>query len=145
MVSKAFAYALRAITYVALHAKVGSKVTLVELSENIDVPHHFLGKIMQDMVRNGLINSLKGPGGGFWADDHTLNLTAFDVLKVTDGKLVLSHCLMGKKNCSNDKPCPMHDDYAACRDTLFNSLKKTKVSDLVVRVEQGEVFLGEGH
>lgn len=145
MLSKTFAYALRAVTYVGLHGRNGRKVNLQELSESIDVPHHFLGKIMQDLVRNGIINSLKGPGGGFWADDKTLSLPAYEVLKVTDGRAVLSSCLMGKKNCSSDKPCPLHHDYAACRDTLVNTLRDTKISDLVEKVELGEVFLGEGH
>ena len=86
-----------------------------------------------------------GPGGGFWADDKTLSLPAYEVLKVTDGRAVLSSCLMGKKNCSSDKPCPLHHDYAACRDTLVNTLRDTKISDLVEKVELGEVFLGEGH
>lgn len=145
MLSKTFAYALRAVTYVALHGREGRKINLVELSENINVPHHFLGKIMQDLVKNNVIRSLKGPGGGFWADETTYQLSAFEILKVTDGKSVLSSCLMGKKNCNSAHPCPMHHDYAACRDTLFDTLRKTNIQLLATKAEKGEIFLGEGH
>jgi Rrf2 family protein len=145
MLSKTFAYALRAVTYVALHGREGKKINLVELSENINVPHHFLGKIMQDLVKNNIVRSLKGPGGGFWADDATQNLSAFEILKVTDGKAILNHCLMGKKNCNSVQPCPLHHDYAACRDTLFDTLRKTSITSLATKVENGEIFLGEGH
>lgn len=145
MLTKTFAYALRAVTYVALHSKDGKKINLVELSENINVPHHFLGKIMQDLVKNNIIRSLKGPGGGFWADESTHQLSAFEILKVTEGKSVLSSCLMGKKSCNSAQPCPMHHDYAACRDTLFDTLRKTSITSLATKVEKGEIFLGEGH
>lgn len=91
---------IRAVTYVALHGKEGKKINLVELSENINVPHHFLGKIMQDLVKNNIVRSLKGPGGGFWADETTQNLSAFEILKVTDGKAILSHCLMEKRTAT---------------------------------------------
>lgn len=143
MFSKTFAYALRAVTYVAVHSDKEHKINLLELSDGIDVPHHFLGKIMQDLVRQGILHSLKGPGGGFWTDEKSLKLPAYEVLKATDGNAILNSCLMGKKNCRNDKPCPLHAEYAECRDRLFDALRKTSISDLANKVEAGSILLGE--
>ncbi|MBL7923410.1 MAG: Rrf2 family transcriptional regulator [Bacteroidia bacterium] len=143
MLSKTFAYALRAVTYVAVHSKEGKKVNLEQLSEGIDVPQPFLGKIMQDLVRQGVLKSMKGPGGGFWTDEFSLKLPAFEILNATDGYAVLTSCLMGKKNCNSSLPCPLHAEYALCRDTLFDALRNTRISDLAQKVEAKEIFLAE--
>ena len=143
MLSKKFAYALRGLTFIALHGSMEKKISLQELSDGIDVPHFFLGKIMQELVRNEIVSSVKGPGGGFWIDDSALNRSAFEILKMIDPKVVASNCLMGKKNCDHDRPCPLHAEYVACRNTLFDSLKETTLFNLAGKVEAGELFLDE--
>ncbi len=119
------------------------KINIVTLSEGIDVPHFFLGKIMQVLVKGGIVESSKGPGGGFWLSEAARDYKAFDVLKITDPKAVSSKCLMGKKKCSEDRPCPLHFDYLACRESLFHSLRSTSLRDLAGKVKEGEIFINE--
>lgn len=73
MFSKTFGYALRAITHIAVHGVDGHKIGLQELAAELAIPHHFLGKIMQDLVRHGIIDSAKGPSGGFFSNENTRN------------------------------------------------------------------------
>ncbi|MCW5920950.1 MAG: Rrf2 family transcriptional regulator [Saprospiraceae bacterium] len=141
MFSKTFGYALRAVTFVTIHGNDGNKVGLQELSQALDVPHHFLGKIMQDLVRHGVVDSVKGPHGGFYANAKTGKTVLTDILRITDGNLVFSQCALGIKRCNAAYPCPLHDDFARCRDGMLQIMAQKTVSMLVEGVVSGDTFL----
>ena len=71
--SKSFGYALRGILYVALMQDEKRKVQIDEIANKLSVPRHFLGKIMQQVVKAGLLQSTKGPHGGFYLAENTLS------------------------------------------------------------------------
>ena len=141
MFSKTFGYALRATIYVALHGKDGKKVSLQELSQRLDIPYHFLGKIMQDLVRHGIFDSIKGPSGGFYANAATPGTHLIDILKITDGSLVFSQCALGLKRCNAEYPCPLHNDFATCRNGMLHALSLKTVGILAEGVEEEWTFL----
>jgi Rrf2 family protein len=141
MFSKTFGYALRAVTFIAIHGKEEKKVGLHELSQNLEIPHHFLGKIMQDMVRHGIVHSTKGPSGGFFANDQTAMTPLVDILVITDGSLVFTHCALNIKRCDSGTPCPLHHDFAVCRDGMLKTMAVKTVGILAAEVEEGKAFL----
>jgi Rrf2 family protein len=141
MFSKTFGYALRATVYVAIHGTSDKKVGLQEVSERLNIPHHFLGKIMQDLVRHGIIDSTKGPSGGFFVNAATLDVPLIDILKITDGNLVFNQCALGITRCNAQSPCPLHDDFASCRNGMIQSLAEKTVGILAEEVEAGRSFL----
>jgi Rrf2 family protein len=141
MFSKTFGYALRAIVFVAIHAQNGHNVGLLEMAQRLDIPRHFLGKIMQDLVRQGIINSVKGPSGGFYANDQTAETPLLNILKITDGNLVFNQCALGAKQCNAANPCPMHHDFATCRDGMLRAMSNKTVGILVASVIAGESAL----
>lgn len=141
MFSKTFGYALRAIVYVAIHGKEGKRVSLQELSQGLDVPHHFLGKVMQDLVRHSLLDSIKGPSGGFYVNSMTADTLLIDILKITDGNLVFNQCALGIKRCNAAYPCPLHSDFAACRNGMLQALSHKTVGLLAEESEKGETYL----
>lgn len=130
MFSKTFGYAVSAVTYVAIHGKDGSKVGLQEISKSLDIPHHFLGKIMQDLVRHGIMDSMKGPGGGFYSNGVTSGTPLIDILKITDGSLVFNQCALGFRQCNADQPCPLHNDFAICREGMLEAMASKTVETL---------------
>lgn len=129
MFSKTFAYALRATTYVASRGKDERKVNLEELTLSIQLSPHYLGKIMQELVRKGILNSTKGPGGGFWMDDDKAKLTIYELLTAVDGEQIVNACIMGKLKCDSKTPCPMHDEYWKSKSRLFDLMKKTTLKN----------------
>lgn len=141
MFSKTFGYALRAVTFVAIHGKDGKKVSLHELSHNLDIPHHFLGKIMQDLVRHGIIDSIKGPSGGFFRSAQTVDTFLLDILKITDGSLVFEHCALGIQRCNESYPCSLHDDFANCRNGMLHALSVKTIGMIAGEIEAGTTFL----
>ncbi len=141
MFSKTFGYALRAATFVAVQGKDGKKVGLQELSRSLDIPYHFLGKIMQELVRHGVADSMKGPSGGFYANSRTAETPLLDILKITDGNLIVDQCALGIKQCNAAYPCPLHHDYAACRDGMLQAMAAKTVGLLAAEVEAGGTYL----
>jgi Rrf2 family protein len=143
MFSKTFGYALRAATYVALHGTGSKKVSLLEMSKELGIPHYFLAKIMQDLVRHGVVDSVKGPNGGFFVNARTAKTPLIAVLHITDGSLIFSQCALGIKHCSSEHPCPLHADFAACRDGMLQTLADKTIGTLTASVEAGKSYLGK--
>ena len=141
MFSKTFGYALRATTYVAIHGKEEKKIGLQELADGLDIPRHFLGKVMQDIVRHGIVDSMKGPKGGFYANDRTEATPLLDILIITDGNLIFDQCALNIKRCNAEHPCPLHHDFAVCRNGMLKVLAVKTVGILAVEVADGTSFL----
>jgi Rrf2 family transcriptional regulator, iron-sulfur cluster assembly transcription factor len=127
MFSRTFAYALRAMTFIAQESNVEKKVSLDELASSIQLSQHYLGKIMQELVRKGFLHSVKGPGGGFWLDEERSDITIYVLLNAVDGDQIVNSCLMGRLKCNAKNPCPMHDEYLVCRNRLIELMKKTSI------------------
>lgn len=96
---------------------------------------------MQDLVRHGIVDSIKGPSGGFYANASTAGTPVLDILKITDGNLVFSQCALGIKRCNAARPCSLHNDFAICRDGMLQALSEKTVGMLATRVEAGLTYL----
>ena len=141
MFSKTFGYALRSLIYVAVHGHIDKKIGTLELSEQLDIPQHFLGKIMQDLVRHGMLDSIKGPNGGFYPNESTLGTPMLEVLKMTDGGGIFDQCALHIRRCNSEQPCPLHHEFAVCRNGLLKSFGAKTIGDLTKSVEEGLAFL----
>lgn len=141
MFSKTFGYAIRAAAYVAIHGREGQRVGLHDISNALEIPHHFLGKIMQDLVKNGVLDSIKGPNGGFFANDKTAATPLIEVLKITDGNLVFDQCALNIKRCNADHPCPLHHDFAVCREGMLKMMAARIIGQVADDVMAGNSFL----
>ena len=142
MFSKTFGYALRAVTYISVHGRDGAKVGVHEIAEKLNIPQHFLGKIMQDLVKRGIIDSAKGPTGGFYVNDKTLSFPLMDVLMITNGTMVFETCVLGFEHCSAVNPCPLHSDFFSCRSGMKQVFLQKKLGDLASDVQAGDSYLG---
>lgn len=131
MFSKTCEYAIRAIIFIAQRTCGGSRVGIKEIAKNIASPEHFIAKVLQDMVRSGLILSAKGPHGGFYMDEHCINHTLAEIVEATDGNKIFSGCALGLKKCSEEKPCPIHHKYKAIREDIRYLMESTTVTELV--------------
>ncbi|HRX92690.1 MAG TPA: Rrf2 family transcriptional regulator [Chitinophagaceae bacterium] len=128
--SKSFGYALRGVLYVSIEGKEGRKIQIEEIAEQLSVPRHFLAKIMKAVVKKGILNSTKGPYGGFSINKKTLNTKLIHLVELTDGTELFNNCILGLKNCNGKNPCPLHDEIALIRSQLLNKFGKTRVGDL---------------
>lgn len=141
MISKTCGYALRGIVFLALEQNKSRKVGIHEIAEDLQIPQHFLGKVLQDLVRRGIISSIKGPNGGFFANTNTLNTALIEVVEAIDGLGIFKKCFLGREECSSTNPCPLHDEFDGCRSAIFKTFDKLRISDLVAKIDNGESYL----
>jgi Rrf2 family protein len=77
-------------------------------------------KILQRMVKQGFVQSLKGKGGGFYFEKDKEEIALKEVLNTTEGNKILSDCGFGLKQCDDNNPCPLHARYAPIREAINN-------------------------
>lgn len=141
MFSKACEYAIRALMFIAQKSEGGSKVGIKEIAKGIDSPEHFIAKILQDLSRKGLVQSQKGPSGGFYLDQSSLNASLADVVRTVDGDAIFSGCALGLKQCSEVKPCPLHHEFKRIREDILNMLQSAKLGEFNRQLEKSKLFL----
>ncbi|AYD47109.1 RrF2 family transcriptional regulator [Arachidicoccus soli] len=130
MFSKTCEYAIRAIIFIALQSKEGKNVSIRDIAKGIDSPEHFIAKILQEMSRKGFVNSIKGPNGGFYMDKKTLKITIADIVSHFDGEKVFTACAIGLKQCSEAKPCPLHEQYKPIRKHINDMLRGAQIGNI---------------
>lgn len=140
MFSKSCEYAIRSIFYISLKGKDGRKISIKEIAEELNIPAPFLAKILQSLVRNKLISSIKGPNGGFYIK-NLKKISLIDIVEAIDGTDVFHKCTIGLKKCSDTKPCPVHHLVKGFRNELKQALSAKTLEQVIVDLEQKNTFL----
>jgi len=130
-------YALQAVLYMALKP-VGQMTSIKEMTDKLDIPYHFLAKILQDLSRKGLLASLKGPTGGFGLGIPAKNITLFHIVEAIDGVEFTKSCLLGFPECSGRNPCAVHDKWAVLRDGVYDMLVSKNIAEMAKDMRKSE-------
>lgn len=142
MFSKACEYGIRAAVYIAHRSMEGKRVSLKEIAEQIDSPVAFTAKILQQLSRSGIVDSVKGAGGGFDMARPTMDrIKLADIVLAIDGDGIFTGCSLGLKECSADKPCPVHHKFVDIRNDLKKMLDNTSLFDMTMGLESGLTHL----
>lgn len=142
MFSKACEYGIRAAVYIALQSLEGRRVSVNEIAEKIDSPIAFTAKILQQLSRNNVIHSVKGPTGGFEIERTDMDTVKLNmIVTAIDGDQIYVGCGLGLKECDADKPCPLHDKFVDIRTDLRHMLESTSLYELATGLEVGLTYL----
>jgi Rrf2 family protein len=142
MFSKTCEYALRAVIYVAQQSKLGHKVGFKQIAKAIDAPEPFIAGILQNLSRRDVIQSSKGPTGGFFVNEQSMKLSLADVVRVIDGNKLFTGCGLGLSYCSASNPCPIHHEFKAIRSNIQQMLESATLGEFNALLDQHLVFLG---
>lgn len=141
MLSLTCTTAIRAVIYLASIQENGGKAGMLEVAKNINASEHTVGKLLQILVKEAVINSVKGPNGGFYITPKQLRLPLMAVVHAIDGKDVFKTCGLGFSKCSGSHPCPIHHDYKEVRDWFEAICRNRSLMDLCVPVHEGLAHL----
>ena len=143
MLSKSAEYALRATIYIALKGSAEHKLGIEEIAGAIDSPPSFTAKVLQQLTRNnGVISSVRGPNGGFYLTDAARRLPVRAVLEAVGEDAIITKCVLGLKECSESRPCPMHEQYRSIRAQLRQLFEKTTIEQLAADFDKGKLTIG---
>jgi Rrf2 family transcriptional regulator, iron-sulfur cluster assembly transcription factor len=142
MFSKTCEYAIRATIYIAEQSNLDKRVGLKDIAKAIGSPEAFTAKILQQLSKDQIIDSVKGPSGGFSIDRKKLkSLKLSKVVEAIDGDSIFKGCALGFKECSERRPCPVHNKFKLVRDDLRRMLEDTSILELTLNLEKGLTFL----
>lgn len=125
-------YALRAMVFMAFQPP-GQFALALEAGKELSIPPDYLGKVLQALARNGLLESQRGPHGGFRLHRPAASICLFEILSVVEPVRRYKLCLMGRKACSDETPCPIHHTctWRVARNSVLTLLQTTPLTRLM--------------
>jgi len=122
-------FAVTAMIDLALHHGSGP-VTLAEISGRQKISLSYLEQLFGKLRRHQLVDSVRGPGGGYVLAKDTGQLSVADIIQAVDEPIDATQC-GGKENCHDDQKCLTHDLWAALNDRIFDYLEGVTLHQLV--------------
>lgn len=141
MITKTCKSAIKAVIYLCSKFGTGENASIKEVAEFINASEHTVGKLLQTLVKQDIIKSLKGPTGGFYISKAQQKQPIINIVEAIDGKQIFKNCGLGLSQCSERHPCPIHDDYKAVRDSIEKLFREKDVLSLCEPVNNGVAYL----
>jgi Rrf2 family protein len=142
MLSNTSKYALRGLIYLSKYSKDDNRIGIKKISEDLKISSPFLGKILQNLVKQKLLVSTKGPNGGFSLSKKPEEISLWDIVTMVDGEEFFTNCLIGLRPCVTHDPtkplCPVHVQYDELRkqtSTFFKQTSLKLISEDIARFE----------
>lgn len=121
-------YALRALIYLA-QASTDQPVPLDAIASAQQVPPALLSKILQNLVRGGLVRSRKGYGGGYLLVAKPSELSLHSVIELIDGPFTVFECLVDEGFCELCSSCKLRQKFTELQVAMVGILDKTTIAD----------------
>jgi len=132
IITRATEYAIRAVLHLAEHPP-GEIVLKKDICREQDITPAFLTKILQPLIKAGVVGSQRGVGGGFYLLKKPTEISLLDILEAEEGPLYLNQCLVAPGSCERDAFCPVHGAWHEIRKELSTVLSKYSFDQLLKR------------
>jgi Rrf2 family protein len=141
MLSNACQYAIRSILYLAIHTDETKKIGVKKIAEELETPQPFLAKLLQQLTKNKLVSSTKGPNGGFYLNDKNKENAIWDIVKNIDGTEKFEQCFLGLAKCGDENPCPVHYIAAPFKKRILSDFRDKTILQFSEEIkESGKVI-----
>ncbi|TWU21767.1 RrF2 family transcriptional regulator [Bythopirellula polymerisocia] len=128
MITQTAEYALRAIVLLADKEEVISRLDIAEVTQ---VPSDYLTKVLQELVRAGIVNGQRGRGGGYSLVRSPEQLSVYDVVAVIAPLRRIETCPLGLSE--HHKLCPLHKRLDEAAAQVEQALKQTTIAELIAK------------
>ncbi len=127
--SKAGEYAIVSMLYMARQDP--KKACLVqEIAEAENIPMDYLAKVLQRLVKHGLVRSRRGASGGFKLARDPATVTLAEVVEKIEGPIFFNYCLACKGACPKDETCPVYPVWREAQEQMLAVLGKHTIGEL---------------
>ncbi len=107
-------------------------VTLADISDRQKISLSYLEQLFGKLRRQGLVSSVRGPGGGYNLARPTPEISVADIIVAVDEPIDATQCA-GKENCKDEQKCITHDLWTNLNKHIFDYLGAVKLSELVAK------------
>lgn len=138
--SKSCIYGLRASVYLASKKSTGY-VKIRKISNELNIPFHYLTKVLQQLTNAQILESSKGPNGGIKLAIPADEITFMDVVFSITADHTFMECILGLPKCGELKPCPLHNQWFRLKENLLSMMVNSTLSELAGRNDELSVYL----
>lgn len=135
IITRATEYAIRAILYMS-RQPAGEIVYKKDICKAQDITPAFLTKIFQPLIKDGIVGSQRGVGGGFFLAKAPADITLLDIVKYQEGPVYLNQCLVATGACERELCCSVHGVWAQIRKEFMATLSRYDFASLAASQEQ---------
>ncbi|GMV78634.1 MAG: hypothetical protein AMXMBFR79_17640 [Chitinophagaceae bacterium] len=139
MFSKSYEHGIKAVLYIATQSLNGRRVKIPEIAEKTGNPEAFTAKILGTLSKEKIVQSSKGPIGGFDIDiDKMKETKVIEIIYAIDGDKIFTKCALGLHKCSDINPCPLHTKFKKIKDEIKEIMCTTTLYDLALDFTNGK-------
>ncbi len=117
--------------------RVDKPVTLAGISDRQAISLSYLEQLFSRLRRNGLVKSVRGPGGGYRLAKNQAEISVSQIISAVDELIDATQCA-GKENCRDERRCMTHDLWSSLNDKILEYLSGVSLADLVATQSDGK-------
>jgi Rrf2 family iron-responsive transcriptional regulator len=133
-------YAMRILMYCAANQEQLSRIP--EIAHAYSVSELFLFKILQPLVANGLVETVRGRNGGVRLGRPAEQISLFDVVRVTEESFAMAECFESETECPLVDSCALNSALREALNAFFEVLSRHTIADLVAERPNMRGLLG---
>lgn len=142
MFSKACKYVIKAVVFTAIKSQLEKRVGMNEIAKEINFRIAFTEKVLQQLSQNKIIDSVKGPTGGYEVSaKKAAEIKLSNIVSTIDGDAIFKGCGLCFEHCNENKPSSVYHQFKSIRDELKQILETTSLLDLSKDVNNEISFL----
>ena len=112
-------------------------VTLAAISERQDISLSYLEQLFSKLRRQGLVKSVRGPGGGYNLAKASRDISVSEIINAVDEQIDATQC-GGNENCKEEGRCMTHDLWTALNTKILEYLSGVSLADMVASQTEGK-------
>ena len=124
-------YAVTAMLDLAIHYQDGA-ITLSDISKRQGISLSYLEQLFSLLRKSGLVDSARGPGGGYRLARAASDICVADVITAVDEKVNAMRC-EGMTNCQDNEPCLTHELWCDLSEQIYSFLRNIDLGQLIER------------
>ena len=134
--SKKADYALIAMKHLSRLPGDGASACAREIAEQYDIPLELMAKVLQRLVRSGLLISTQGTRGGYTLQRASESISVADVIQAIDGPFTVTACSTDDHDCEQFQKCSIRDPLWRLRERIVQALGTVSVAELASDAER---------
>jgi len=127
-ISKRVEYGIIAVQYMASASK--QLVSVKEIADSMGLSFDFLSKILQSLLKKGIVESQKGSKGGYKLVRHPKDISVFDIIDSLEENKFLVECLEFDNKCDMSSVCTLKDPLSILQDKINKLFLETSIKEI---------------
>ncbi len=127
-------YGTRAVLDIALHAQKGP-ARLGDISERQEISRKYLGQIISQLLAAGILESIRGPQGGYILSREPKEIRLGEIIRTLDGPFAPVRCVDRPDLCNRTEKCAVREVWSRAKESMESLFDRITVADLMERQE----------